>query len=111
MATGRAIDLHDEWSPLFWQVSFVTLPMLLILIMKEKNIVSWLVCIFLTFLFQAIYLWSGIEAQRHGGGVDFGVAFLMLASPVLISVASIGVARLSKPKAAQNPARDPAGSR
>lgn len=94
--TGRDIDLTEEWSSLLFQVAMVAIPMLLLLGLGETRRVPWAICIFLTILFWSTYFWSGIASQRNHSGVNFGVAFLMLASPLLISLASVGAARLSK---------------
>jgi hypothetical protein len=96
--TDQDLDLAEEWGPLLFQISIVAIPMLLLLALRESGRFPWATCIFLTLFFWSLYLWSGIASHRNRSGVNFGVAFLMLASPFVISAASIGTAALSKRK-------------
>jgi hypothetical protein len=98
LATGRAVNLKDEWESFFVQVVFVAAPFGLLSLARIKDRAAWLTGLALTAAFWGYYLFDGIRYQLGGdkSGVNLGLVFLMLLSPVIISAVCLGIAKANR---------------
>ena len=98
IATGNPLNLRGEWSVLLFQMLLVSVPFGLMARAGVSDGMAWFVGVALTAALWGYYLFVGIRYQLgdHHGGVDIGLALLMLVSPAFISAACFVVARFRK---------------
>lgn len=89
------MNLREEWGPFLFQVLLIAAPFGLLSISGIKSKVPWLVGVALTVAFWGYYLFTGVRYQLSGdrSGVDFGLAFAMLLSPLIIFAICFAVAK------------------
>jgi hypothetical protein len=95
LVTGRPLNLREEWGVFLFQALIVAIPFGLLALSGVRDRIPWLVGLALTTAFWGYYLFDGIRYQLGGdkSGVNFGLAFLMLASPAVISAACLVAAK------------------
>ncbi len=89
LAGGMALNLAEEWPNFLAQLLFVALPFGLLALAGIKDGRVWLAGLILTAAFWGYYLSVGLRHQLGGerAGVDFRMIFVMLASPLIITMA------------------------
>ena len=90
----RPLNLGEEWGIFLVQVVLVATPFVILALAGVRDRVPWILGGVLTAALWGYYLFDGIRYP----GVNFGLAFLMLVSPVIISGACLvaaGVRRRS----------------
>lgn len=95
LATGQRLNLREEWGPLLFQALLVAAPFGLLSLSGINSKVPWLVGVALTVAFWGYYLVTGVRYQLSDdrSGVDFGLAFAMLFSPLVIFAICFAVAK------------------
>lgn len=93
-ATGNPINLADEWSAFLFQILLVAAPFGLLALFGVRDRAAWVLGLGVTALLWGYYLYDGIRYQLSGdtSGVNMGLAFLLMVSPVFISIACFAVA-------------------
>ena len=99
IVTGRPLNLGEEWGVFLFQMVLVAVPFGLLALAGIRHKAPWIMGGALTAALWGYYLFDGIRYQLSGdrSGVNFGLAFLMLASPVIISGACLVTAQFRKP--------------
>ena len=87
--TGRPIAIEPGVDLL--QMVIVSIPFLMLAMGRVRARLPWLTGLALTAALWGYYLYEGVRYQWSGdtSGVNFGLVLIMLASPVLISLACI----------------------
>ena len=98
LVTGNPLNLREEMGVFLFQVLMVAAPFGVLSLGRVHERTPWLVGLALTAAFWGYYLFEGISYQLSGdrSGVDFGLAFLMMLSPVVIAACSLGAAKLTR---------------
>jgi hypothetical protein len=91
--TGRPLDLDQEWGVLLVQVAIVAAPFLLLSLAGTRDKLPWLAAAFLTLALWGWVLFDGVRYQWSGdkSGANIGLGLIMLASPFVITGASMGL--------------------
>lgn len=85
LLTGRPLSFAADVQPV--SALFVALPFLVLAITGARTRLPWLVGLALTLGLWGYFLNAGVSYQWHpdGSGVNIGLAFIMLASPLVFT--------------------------
>jgi hypothetical protein len=92
--TGNPLNLAEEWSVFLFQILLAAAPFGLLAYFGVRDRSAWVLGIGLTAILWGYYLYDGIRYQLSGdtSGVNMGLAFLLMASPIFISIACFALA-------------------
>lgn len=93
MLTGAHLNLADEWAVFLFQMLVVATPFFLLALLGVRARTPWLVGIALTAAFWGLLLYVGVTSYGDGTGANIGLGLLMLASPFVISGATLVAGR------------------
>ena len=96
LLTDSSLNVRDEMAVFILQIVMVSSPFVLLAVLGIGNRKSWLVGILLTTAFWGYYFLDAFLKRGDGTGVNIGLALLMLASPLIIAIASVFAARIGK---------------
>jgi hypothetical protein len=88
--TGQPLNLGEEWAIFLFQMAMVSLPFLFIAAVGARSKATWITGLAMTFFFWG---WLVLDALTFepGRGANIGLGFIMLVSPIVITVASLAV--------------------
>lgn len=90
LLAGRPIDPGEEWPFILLQMALVSLPFLFLAAVGARSRSTWLTGLGLTFFFWGWLLLDALT-MASGRGANIGLGWILLASPALITAASLGV--------------------
>ena len=89
----RPFDWGAEAYVLSFEALMVAAPFLLIAMTGTRYKLAWLTAFTLTFAFWGYLLFDGVRYHWSGdtSGADIGLGLIMLASPIVITAATMGI--------------------
>ena len=93
---GVPLNLADEWGPYLFNMLLVAAPFALLEMAGVRGPYSWGTALAVTVLIWSLVLAAGLIGAAEGTGVNFGVVFLLLASPVIVAGAGLAAGRLAR---------------
>ena len=91
--SGAPLNLREEWASFLFQMLLVAVPFGLLSVARIRARFPWLVGIILTVAFWGFYYYVALRGRGDGTGANIGLGLLMLASPVIITAASLAASR------------------
>lgn len=96
LLTGAALNLGDEFAMFAIQMVMVSVPFLLLALLGIRSRGPWLLGLGLTAILWGYYMFDSLSRRGDGSGANIGLGLLLVASPVLISVACVVAARRTR---------------
>ena len=96
LLTGLPLNLADEWGPFLVQMLLATAPFALLEMVGVRGRWSWGTALAVTAMIWLVYLAAGVIGRYEGTGVNFGMVFLLLASPVIVAAAGLAAGKLAR---------------
>lgn len=98
LSTGSPLNLQEEFGVFLCRMLMVAAPFGVLSLSGVYDRLPWAVGLGLTAAFWGYYLFEGVIYQLSDAtsGVNFGLAFLLMLSPVIISAACLGTAKMSR---------------